>query len=37
MFTGYKDGEPTEQQARIAMAAVGIAVVEVVAQNGSGA
>ncbi|WP_279106687.1 PhoX family protein [Gordonia paraffinivorans] len=37
MFTGYKEGEPTEQQARIAMAAVGIAVVEVEAVRGSGA
>ncbi|MBD0862769.1 PhoX family phosphatase [Gordonia sp. zg691] len=37
MFAGYQDGEPTEQQARIAMASVGIAVVEVVAQSGSGA
>ena len=37
MFAGYKEGEPTEQQARIAMASVGIAVVEVTAQSGSGA
>lgn len=37
MFTGYREGEPTEQQARIAMAAVGIAVVEVEAARGSGA
>ncbi|TYQ09037.1 UNVERIFIED_ORG: hypothetical protein L601_004600000010 [Gordonia westfalica J30] len=37
MFTGYREGAPTEQQARIAMAAVGIAVVEVVAKNGTGA
>ena len=37
MFAGYKEGEPTEQQARIAMASVGIAVVEVTAQSDSGA
>ncbi|MGW6032259.1 PhoX family protein [Gordonia terrae] len=37
MFTGYIDGEPTEQQARIAMASVGIAIVEVTSQSGSGA
>lgn len=37
MFAGYKEGEPTETQARVAMAAVGIAVVEVAAQAGSGA
>lgn len=37
MFTGYKPKEPTEQQARIAMAAHGITVVEVAAEHGSGA
>ncbi|MDL9935343.1 PhoX family phosphatase [Gordonia sp. ABSL1-1] len=37
MFTGFVEGKPTEQQARIAMAAVGISVVEVQAESGSGA
>lgn len=36
MFKGYKPKEPTEQQARIAMAAHGITVVEVKSEDGSG-
>lgn len=37
MFAGYKPKEPTEQQARISMAAHGITVLEVSATPGSGA
>ncbi|MDY6809720.1 MAG: DUF839 domain-containing protein, partial [Actinomycetota bacterium] len=37
MFTGYQSGEPTEQQARISMAAHGITVVEVSTAAGTGA
>ncbi|WP_020106920.1 PhoX family phosphatase [Nocardia sp. 348MFTsu5.1] len=36
MFKGYKPKEPTEQQARVSMAAHGITVVEVSSENGSG-
>ena len=37
MFTGYQSGEPTEEQARISMAAHGITVVEVSTETGTGA
>ncbi|GAB04376.1 DUF839 domain-containing protein [Gordonia amarae] len=37
MFHGYKENAPTEAQARIAMAAHGIVVVEVAAERGTGA
>ncbi|MBJ7290671.1 PhoX family phosphatase [Williamsia sp.] len=36
MFTGYKKSEPTENQARVSMAAHGITVVEVKSEFGSG-
>ena len=36
MFTGYKPKEPTENQARVSMAAHGITVVEVKTESGSG-
>ncbi len=36
MFTGYKKLDPTENQARVSMAAHGITVVEVKAESGSG-
>lgn len=36
MFSGYRPKEPTEQQARISMAAHGITVVEVRSESGSG-
>ncbi|WP_371873795.1 PhoX family protein [Williamsia phyllosphaerae] len=36
MFTGYKKLDPTENQARVSMAAHGITVVEVTSESGSG-